>query len=96
VDERLAAETGIHTHDKNMMNQRKNLIEGVHWGGGIYDHARFATVRGDKSERAIQVDAGFLMHGDPVDAGFRECGDKLVGSFDHEVTIEGDLGDLAK
>jgi hypothetical protein len=28
------------------------------------------------------MDAGFLMHGDPVDASFREHGDELAGTFD--------------
>jgi hypothetical protein len=28
------------------------------------------------------MDAGFLMHGDPVDARFRERGDELAGTFD--------------
>ena len=28
------------------------------------------------------MDAGFLMHGDPVDARFRERGDELAGTCD--------------
>jgi len=42
------------------------------------------------------MDTSFLMHGNPSNASFRECGDEFVGSFDHEVTIKRDLGDLAK
>jgi len=79
-----------------MVNQRKNLIEGVDWGGGVYYHAGFASVGGDQTERAIEMDTGFLMHGNPIDAGFGKCGDEFVGLFDHQVTIEGDPGDLAK
>jgi len=30
-----------------MMNQRKNLVEGVDWGGGVYDYAGFASMGGD-------------------------------------------------
>jgi hypothetical protein len=30
-----------------MMNQGKNLIEGVDWGGGVYYYARFASMGGD-------------------------------------------------
>jgi hypothetical protein len=30
-----------------MMNQRKNLVEGVDWGGGVYYHAGFASMGGD-------------------------------------------------
>ena len=47
-------------------------------------------------ERAIEMDTGFLMDGNPIDAGFRECGDEFVGSFDHQVTIQRDPRDLAK
>ena len=47
-------------------------------------------------ESAVEVNAGFLMDGDPVDASFGEGGDKSVRPFDHEVAIEGDLGGLAK
>jgi len=92
----LTAKTGIHAHYQNMVNQRKNLIEGVDWGGGVYYHAGFASVGGDQTERAIEMDTGFLMHGNPIDAGFGKCGDEFVGLFDHQVTIEGDPGDLAK
>jgi hypothetical protein len=47
-------------------------------------------------ERAIEMDTGFLMDGNPIDAGLREGWDEFVGSFNHQVTIEGDAGDLAK
>jgi len=42
------------------------------------------------------MDTSFLMHRNPIDAGFGECGDEFVGLFDHQVTIEGDPRDLAK
>jgi hypothetical protein len=42
------------------------------------------------------MDTSFLMHRNPIGAGFCECGDEFVGLFDHQVTIEGDPGDLAK
>ena len=34
-------------------------------------------------ERAIEMDTGFLMDGNPIDAGLCKCGDEFVGSFDH-------------
>ncbi len=42
------------------------------------------------------MDTSFLMDRNPIDAGLRECGYEFVGLFDHQVTIEGDPGDLAK
>ena len=46
-DKGLTAKTGIYAHHKNMMNQRKNLVEGVDWGGGVYYYAGFASMGGD-------------------------------------------------
>jgi hypothetical protein len=43
------------------------------------------------------VDAGFLVHGNPICAGFGECRDEIVGIFDHQVAIEWNFRDrLAK
>ena len=41
---------------------------------------------------AVKMDAGFLVNGDPVGAGFGEGRDELIGIFDHEVAIECDAG----
>jgi len=96
VNESLTAKPGIHAHDKNMMNQRKNLVEGVDRCGWVYHYPWLTTVGSNELERAIEMDARFLMHRDPVDAGLGKRWDELVGAFDHEVAIERDLGDLAK
>jgi hypothetical protein len=45
-------------------------------------------MRLNQMERAIQMNARFLMHGDPVRAGFRERWDELIGILNHQVTIE--------
>ena len=42
------------------------------------------------------MDAGFLVDGNPIGAGFRERGDKFIGPFDHQVTIEWNFRDFAK
>jgi hypothetical protein len=44
VDKGLATEAGVHAHDKNMMNQGKNFIEGVGGCGGVYDYSGLASV----------------------------------------------------
>ena len=46
-DEGLAAKAGIHAHYQDVVNQGKNLVESVDGGGGIYDDAGFASVRGN-------------------------------------------------
>jgi hypothetical protein len=47
VDEALATEAGIHAHYQDVVNQGKNLVESMDGGGGIYDDAGFASVRGN-------------------------------------------------
>src|SRR5208283_568222 len=39
--------------------------------------------------------AGLLLDGDHVGAGLGEDGDVVVGVLDHEMTVEGELGDGA-
>src|SRR5277367_2673012 len=45
---------------------------------------------------AIEMDAGFLVDGDPISAGFGKCGDELIRAFNHEMTIERNFRDFAK
>lgn len=96
VDKGLTTEAGVHAHDKNMMNQWKNFIEGVDRCGRVYDHSGLASVRCDQMKGAIEMDAGFLVDRDPSSAGFRESGDEFVRPFNHEMTIERNFRDFAK
>jgi hypothetical protein len=79
-----------------MMNQGKNLIEGADRCGRVYDDSGLASVGGDQMKGAIEMDAGFLVYGDPISADFGKCGYELVRPFNHEVTIERNLRDFAK
>src|SRR5260370_8771266 len=96
VDKGLATEAGVHAHDKDMMKQRKNLIEGVDRCGRVYDHSGLASVRCDQMKGAIEMDAGFLVDRDPSSAGFGKCVYELVRLFNHEMTIEWNFRDFAK
>ena len=96
VDKGLATKAGVHAHDKNMMNQRKNLIEGVDRCGRVYDYSGLASVRCDQMKGAIEMDAGFLVDGDPISSGFGKCGDEVIGPFNHEMAIERNFRDFAK
>jgi len=96
VDKGLPTEAGVHAHDKDMMNQRKNLIEGVDRCGRVYDHSRLTSVGGDQMKGAIEMDAGFLVDGDPISAGFGKCQYEFVWTFNHEMTIERNSRDFAK
>ena len=96
VDKGLTTKAGVHAHDQNMMNQWKNFIEGVDRGGRVYDHSGLASVRCDQMKGAIEMDADFLVDGDPSSAGFRESGDEFVRPFNHKMTIEWEFRDFAK
>jgi len=47
LDEGLPAKPGIDAHDKHVMNERKDLIKAVDWGGRIDYYAGFASMGGD-------------------------------------------------
>ena len=72
---------GVHAHDQDMMNQRKNLIESMDRCGRVYNYSGLASVRCDQMKGAIEMDAGFLVDGDPISAGFGKCGYELVRPF---------------
>jgi len=96
VDKGLATEAGVHAHNQDMMNQRKNLIEGVDRCGRVYDYSGLASVRCDQMKGAIEMDAGFLVDGDPISAGLGKCRDEVVRPINHEMAIERNFQDFAK
>ena len=55
-----------------------------------------AIVALDQMQGAIQMYAGFLVHGNPVGAGRGKLGNELVRILDHQVAIERQLGHLAQ
>ena len=91
-DELLTAEAGVYGHDENVVDDFEDFAEGFDGSGGIDDHTGFAAMGLNEVERAVQVDAGFLMDGNPVGTGFGEGGDELIGIFDHQMAIEGNAG----
>jgi len=90
-NEFLAAEAGIHAHDQDVVNEIENFSERFNGSGWIEDYAGFAAMRSDEVKRAIEMDAGFLVDGHPVGAGFGKFGDEEIGIFDHQVAIERDF-----
>ncbi len=90
-DEFLTAEAGIHAHDQDVVDKIEDFGKGFDGSGGIEDYAGLAAVRSDEVKRAIEMDAGFLVDGHPVGAGFGKFGDEEIGIFDHQVAIEGDF-----
>ena len=79
-----------------MMNQRKNLIQGVDRRGRVYDHSGPTSVVGDQMKGAIEMDAGFLVDGEPISTGCGKCRYKFVRPLNHEMTIERNFRNFAK
>ena len=95
-DEFLAAKAGIDRHHQDVINHVEHLAERVDGRRGIDDHTGLCPMILDVMKGAIQVDAGFLMHRDPVRAGLHEVRNELVRVLNHEVTIERQVGDFAE
>jgi hypothetical protein len=92
LDEVLAAESGIHGHHQHVVHEVEDFVEHVHRCGGIDDYRGLTSVRGNQVKRAIEVNASLLMDRYPVGAGFREGRNEIVGILDHQVAIEGNIG----
>src|SRR5947207_13939091 len=50
----------------------------------------------DQVQRAIQMNARLLMHRNPIRPSFTEFWNKLVGIFDHQVTVERQFSSFAQ
>ena len=87
-NEMLRAKSRIHGHDQNVMHDIQDFVEHVHRSRRIDHHARLASKRLNQVERAVQMNASFLMNGNPVRASFRKCGNKLIWIFNHQMAIE--------
>jgi hypothetical protein len=96
VNERLATETRIHAHHKNVVNQWKNFVEDMDGRTRVYHYAGLRPMRSDETKRAIKMGASFLVNRDPIDSYFSQYRDKFVGVFDHQVTVEGNRRHLAE
>ncbi len=95
-DEFLAAEPGIHAHHQDVVNKIEHFGQGFDGSSGIENYARLAAVGSNQVERAIKMNAGFLVDGHPVGSSFREYRDEKIGIFDHEMAIEWDFEMLAE
>src|SRR5260370_38270866 len=95
ADKGLATEAGVHAHDKDMMNQWKNLIDSVDRCGRVYDHSGLASVRCDQMKGAIKMDAGFLVDRDSSSAGFGKCVCELVRVLNHRMPIQWKFQDFS-
>ena len=92
----LAAKTGIHAHDQDVVDKVENFRERLDRRSGIENHTGLASVRGDEVEGAVKVNTGFLMNGNPIGPSVGKFGNEQVWIFDHQVTIEGHVELFAK
>ena len=59
---------------------------------GIHGHAGLLAERADRLQRAVDMRAGFDMHGDDVGAGFGEGFEIGIARRDHQMHVERLLG----
>jgi hypothetical protein len=95
-NEFLAAESGIDAHHEHVVNEVENFGKHFHGSSGIEDDAGLAAVGADEMKRAVKMDAGFLVNGNPVSTGIGEFGDEEIGILDHQVAIEGNRDDFSE
>ena len=75
-----------------MVHHVQYFVQRVHGRGRIDDHRRLAAVRFDQLQCAVQVNACFLVHGDPIRASVCKRGNVAVGILDHQVAVENGVG----
>ncbi len=95
-DEALPAESRIDTHDQHVVQHGQDGNQEVYRGGRVENHAGLHAVLGDEPDRPVQVPARLVVHPDPVRAGLRKSGDKVVRALDHQVTVERQAGALTQ
>jgi hypothetical protein len=91
-NEFLPAESWVHGHHQNVVDDVQHFIEHVHRRCWIDDHGGFAAMRCDQLQCAMKVHAGFLVNGNPAGASLGNCGNEFVWIFDHQVAIENHFG----
>ena len=92
----MATEARVHAHDQNMVNEIEDFGESFDRSSGIEHDPGLAAMRSDQVKGAIEMDAGFLVNGNPVGTGFGKFGNEEIGILDHKVTIERDFELAAK
>src|SRR6266478_1020678 len=75
------------------MDEIQNIAQRVHRSCGIQHHASLASMIRNVMQRAIEMYASFLVHGNPAGARFGKCGNKVIGIFDHQVAIKNRFGE---
>ena len=87
-DEALAAEAGIDAHDQDQVHQVHQIVERIDRRAGIEHHAGLFAQLADVLKRAMDMRAGFGMHGQAVGARLGEGLEIGVHRRDHQMHVE--------
>src|SRR5207249_10990496 len=81
---------------EHVIGNVENLAQRINGSCWINYYARYASMTLDQVQRAIQMNASLLMHRNPIRPSFTEFWNKLVGIFDHQVTVERQFSSFAQ
>src|SRR5579872_2284982 len=95
-DELLAAKTRVDRHYQHIIHDVEHFAQTLHRGSRIDYHTYLGSLNANQLQGTVEVNAGFLVHRDPVRPGGHKFGDVLVRILNHEVAIQRDLGGLAE
>ena len=91
-NEFLAAEAGIDRHDEDEIDDVDHVLDRALVRAGVHGYAGFFAERADCLQRAVNMRAGFHVHGDGVGAGLGESFQIGIAGRDHQMHVEGLFG----
>ena len=92
----LTAKAWIDRHHQHVIHNVQNLAESLNRSGRINGDSRSHAMAANQLQAAVEMNTGFLMNSDPIRAGIGEGGNVLIGIFDHQVAVEGNIYRLAQ
>lgn len=93
-DEALAAETRIHGHDEDHVNDVQHMLDVRKRGCGVDGHSGLYAKFCNLVQQAVQMVSGFGVDANEVCAGLSKFSHVVFGVGNHQVAIQGEAGAL--
>ena len=94
-DEFLATKAGIDAHHEQQVQISEHLNDTRQRRRRVQRHAGAAAHLADVDELSLKMGRYLLMDGNAAGASCREIIEVSLGLHDHQVTVEGQIGELA-